>query len=76
VSPGQLLADLNRYWTDCTGAAGAAGHADLAFRFPFAKGVTEILLNPHTYAFAGYASGPAQTLMTQQAVVSGPGVLP
>jgi hypothetical protein len=38
--------------------------------------VTEILLNARSYAFAGYASGAAQILITRQATVSGPGILP
>ncbi|HZR54174.1 MAG TPA: CU044_5270 family protein [Streptosporangiaceae bacterium] len=54
----------------------AAGRADVEFSFPFTDGVTGILVNASTYGFAGYIKDKAQTLLLQQADVSGPGVLP
>lgn len=54
----------------------AAGHADVEISFPFTDGVTGILLDASTYQFAGYVKNGAQTLLLQQANVSGPGVLP
>jgi hypothetical protein len=54
----------------------AAGRADVEFSFPFADGVTAILLDARTYQFAGYVNGGAQTLLLRQAQVSGPGVRP
>jgi L-aminopeptidase/D-esterase-like protein len=49
------------------------GQADLAFRFPFTDGVTEILLNASTHQFAGYVRGGVQTVITKEVAVSGPG---
>ena len=54
----------------------AASRADVEFRFPFAGGVTGILLDARTYRFAGYVKDGAQTLLLRQADVSGPGVRP
>jgi hypothetical protein len=54
----------------------AAGRADVEFRFPFAGGVTGILLDARTYRFAGYVKNGAQTLLLRQANVAGPGVRP
>jgi hypothetical protein len=54
----------------------AAGRADVEFSFPFTGGVTGILLDASTFQFAGYVESGAQTLLLQQANVSGPGVLP
>jgi hypothetical protein len=47
--------------------------ADLAFRFPFSNGITEILLNAHSYLLAGYVRGGVQTVFTKTVTVSGPG---
>jgi hypothetical protein len=52
------------------------GQHDVAFVFPFTSGVNEILLNAHTYQYAGYRSGTTETVITNQAEVSGPGVQP
>jgi hypothetical protein len=52
-----------------------AGQADIAFRFPFTDGVTEILFNTRTYQFAGYVRDGSETVITKEAVVSGPGSL-
>jgi hypothetical protein len=49
------------------------GQADLAFRFPFNDGITEILLNASTHQFAGYVRGGAETVITKEVAVSGPG---
>jgi hypothetical protein len=54
----------------------AAGRADVEFSFPFTGGVTGILFDASTFQFAGYVESGAQTLLLQQANVSGPGVLP
>jgi hypothetical protein len=54
----------------------AAGRADVEFSFPFAGGVTGVLLDARTYRFAGYVKNGTQTLLLQQANVSGPGVRP
>jgi hypothetical protein len=53
-----------------------AGRADLEFRFPFAGGVTGILLDVGTYRFAGYVKDGTQTLLLRQANVAGPGIRP
>jgi hypothetical protein len=53
-----------------------AGRADVEFRFPFAGGVTGILLDARTYRFAGYMEDGAQTLLLRQATVAGPGIRP
>jgi len=49
------------------------GQADIAFRFPFTDGTTEILLNARTYRLAGYVRDGAETLITNAVTVSGPG---
>jgi hypothetical protein len=49
------------------------GQADVAFRFPFTDGVTEILLNASTYQFVGYVRGGIETVITKEVTVSGPG---
>jgi hypothetical protein len=49
------------------------GQADVAFRFPFTAGVTEILLGASTYRFAGYVRGGIETVITKEVAVSGPG---
>jgi hypothetical protein len=51
------------------------GQADVAFRFPFSDGVTEILFNASTYQFAGYVRDGSETVITKEAAVSGPGSL-
>jgi hypothetical protein len=53
-----------------------AGRADVEFRFPFAGGVTGILLDARTYRFAGYVKDGTQTLLLRQVNVAGPGVRP
>jgi hypothetical protein len=52
-----------------------AGRADIAFRFPFTDGVTEILFNASTYQFTGYVRDGSETVITKEAAVSGPGSL-
>jgi hypothetical protein len=49
------------------------GQADVAFRFPFSDGVTEILLNASTYQLVGYVRGGVETVITKEVTVSGPG---
>ena len=49
------------------------GQADLAFRFPFSDGITEILVNAHSYLLVGYVRDGAQTVFTKTVTVSGPG---
>jgi hypothetical protein len=51
------------------------GQADVAFRFPFTDGITEILLNATTYQFAGYVRDGVETVITKEVAVSGPGSL-
>ncbi|HEV2255454.1 MAG TPA: hypothetical protein VGS06_19950 [Streptosporangiaceae bacterium] len=51
------------------------GQADVAFRFPFTDGITEILFNASTYQFAGYVRGGIETVITKEVTVSGPGSL-
>ena len=51
------------------------GQADVAFRFPFTDGITEILFNATTYQFAGYVRGGIETVITKEVTVSGPGSL-
>jgi hypothetical protein len=50
-----------------------AGHADVAFRFPFTDGVTEILLNARTYQVVGYVRDGRETVITREEAVTGPG---
>jgi hypothetical protein len=49
------------------------GQADVAFRFPFTGGITEILLNASTYKVAGYVRNGVETVITKEVTVSGPG---
>jgi len=49
------------------------GQADVAFRFPFSDGVTEILLNASTHQLVGYVRGGGETVITKEVTVSGPG---
>jgi hypothetical protein len=51
------------------------GQADVAFRFPFTDGITEILFNASTYQFAGYVRDGIETVITKEVTVSGPGSL-
>jgi hypothetical protein len=52
-----------------------AGQADLALRFPFTDGVTEILFNASTYRLVGYVRNGTETVTTKVAEVTGPGSL-
>jgi hypothetical protein len=59
----------------------AAGHRDIAFTFPSRDGVTAIfvnasLLNSGEIQYEGYVRNGQQTLVMNQALVSGPGVRP
>jgi hypothetical protein len=59
----------------------AAGQQDIAFTFPRQDGVTAILvnadlLNAGTVQYEGYVRDGQQTLVLNQALVSGPGVRP
>jgi hypothetical protein len=49
------------------------GQTDLAFRFPFTDGVTEILVNASTHKFAGFVRGGVETVITKEVAVTGPG---
>jgi hypothetical protein len=49
------------------------GQADVAFRFPFTDGITEILLNARTYQVTGYVRNGVETIITKEVIVSGPG---
>lgn len=49
------------------------GQADVAFRFPFSDGITQILLNASTYRLAGYVRDGVETVVTKEVTVSGPG---
>lgn len=49
------------------------GQADIAFRFPFTDGITEILLNASTYQVTGYVRNGVETIITQEVAVSGAG---
>ena len=51
------------------------GQADVAFRFPFTDGTTEILFNASTYDLAGYVRGGSETVITKEVNVTGPGSL-
>jgi hypothetical protein len=51
------------------------GQADVALRFPFTDGITEILFNASTHEFAGYVRDGAETVITKQVTVSAPGSL-
>ena len=59
----------------------AAGNPDIAFTFPSQDGVTAILVNAKllsagTIQYEGYVRDGQQTLVLNQALVSGPGVRP
>jgi hypothetical protein len=59
----------------------AAGQQDIAFTFPAQDGVTAILvnatqLNAGRIQYDGYVRDGQQTLVLDQALVSGPGVRP
>jgi hypothetical protein len=59
----------------------AAGRQDIAFTFPARDGVTAILVNARlvnagTIQYEGYVRDGHQTLVLNQALVSGPGVQP
>jgi hypothetical protein len=59
----------------------AAGQQDIAFTFPAQDGVTAILMNAHQLdagiiQYDGYVRDGQQTLVLNQALVSGPGVRP
>lgn len=66
-----ILADVPgvtvRHLTDVT------GQANVALRFPFTGGITEILLNARTYLFAGYVRDGVETVITKEAPVAGAG---
>jgi hypothetical protein len=66
-----MLADVPgvtvRQVTDVT------GQADVAFSFTFNDGITEILLNASTHRFAGYLRDGAETVITKEVTVAGPG---
>jgi len=49
------------------------GQADVAFRFPFTDGITEILLNAGTHRLAGYVRDGVETVITKEVTVAGPG---
>ncbi len=51
------------------------GRADVAFRFPFTSGVTEILLSASTHQFAGYVRDGIETVITKEVPASGPSSL-
>jgi hypothetical protein len=51
------------------------GQSDLAFRFPFTGGVTEILLSASAHRFVGYVRDGIETVITKEVAVSGPGSL-
>jgi hypothetical protein len=51
------------------------GQADVAFRFPFTDGITEILFNARTYELVGYVRGGSETVITKEVNVTGPGGL-
>ena len=49
------------------------GQADVAFRFPFTDGITEILFNAGTHQLVGYVRNGVETVITKEVTVSGPG---
>jgi hypothetical protein len=49
------------------------GQADVALRFPFTDGITEILFSASTHEFVGYVRGGVETVITEEVTVSGPG---
>ena len=52
-----------------------SGQADIALRFPFRDGVTEILFNASSYGLVGYVRDGVQTVLTKAIAVTGPGSL-
>jgi hypothetical protein len=52
-----------------------SGQADIALRFPFSDGVTEILFNASNYSLVGYVRDGVQTVLTKAIAVTGPGSL-
>lgn len=66
-----MLADIPgvtvRQVTDVT------GQRDVALHFPFGDGVTDILFSTSNHEFAGYVRDGAETVITKQVTVSGPG---
>ncbi len=52
-----------------------SGQANIALRFPFNDGVTEILFNASNYALVGYVRDGVQTVLTKAIAVTGPGSL-
>jgi len=50
------------------------GQADVALRFPFTNGVTEILFNANSYV-VGYVRDGIETVITKEVPVTGPGSL-
>jgi hypothetical protein len=52
-----------------------SGQADIALRFPFRDGVTEILFSASDYALVGYVRDGVQTVLTKAIAVTGPGSL-
>jgi hypothetical protein len=52
------------------------GQHDVAFRFPFTDGVTEILFNAGTHQLVGYVRNGVQTVLTKAAIAPGPGLFP
>jgi hypothetical protein len=52
-----------------------SGQADIALRFPFNDGVTEILFNASNYSLVGYVRNGVQTVLTKAIAVTGPGSL-
>jgi hypothetical protein len=55
--------------------ADVAGQADVALRFPFTDGVTEILFSASTHRLVGYVRNGTETVITKVAWVTGPGSL-
>jgi hypothetical protein len=49
------------------------GQADVALRFPFSDGVTQILFNASTDKLVGYVRNGTETVITKIAQVTGPG---
>ena len=50
-----------------------SGQADVALRYPFADGITEILFNASTHELAGYVRDGVETVVSKEVAVSGPG---
>jgi hypothetical protein len=64
-----LLADVPG--VTVTHLTDATGQADIAFRFPFKDGVTEILFNASNYSLIGYVRDGVQTVLTKAIAVTG-----